>query len=469
MQNDQIETFIRETEKVRHDYKGIEARIIAHNWKGVWVNVGSRFVFSTQQKAQTYKPKKWIEKDPEICLLQKTEPMDAFDQFVDVFREGELTIDGKTIIYKRWTNQDWGSAYSPSFNRLRRSDPEDWSTSKVFAYSLRGSESYSSDRERNEIRSRLESKLSRLRTPFVSFGDFARDFLGPIWMSDAWYNPFAEFLAPIDVCFATGYELQERKATSQCDMAMGYQPSEIRVGYVDFLGDKALRRGTVDITPLKERDDGKRTFAATINVSKDSEKVVLLLLYRGEEVDRLVLHRVAVHRKNPRMLLHAQTDPQFEKFNAGVAARDRKGQDQFERSILLLFHFLGFSSVSPPSSSDSVDLMAFTEDPTRVLLVECTTGSPGLRDKLGKLASRRAAYKRSVPFTRPVAILATSLEKEDIGPSDLERASQEGIITLAAEDIRTLVSMANQGRTIGSVMYYLRRIAPSSANMFPFP
>ncbi len=459
-----VETFLRETERVRRDYKGIEARIIAHYWKDLWVNVGSRFVFSTRREAQTYEPKKWIKKDREICLLQKTEQMDAFDKFVDVFRRGELTIDGKTVIYKRWTNQDWGSAYSPNFYRLRRSDQEEWSTSRVFAYSLRGSESYSSDHERNEIRSRLESKLSRLRTPFVSFGDFARDFLGPIWMSDAWYNPFAEFLAPVDVCFAAGHELQEKKAVFQCDIAMGYQPSEVRVGYVTFLGDKALRRGTVDITPLKERDDGKRTFAATINVSKDSEKVVLLLLYRGEEVDRLVLHRVAVHRKNPRMLLHAQTDPQFEKFNAGIVARDREGRNLFERSILLLFHFLGFSTVSP-SSREAVDLMVFTEDPTRLLLVECTTGAPGLRDKLGKLAARRTAYKRTATFTTPVTILATSTEKEDIGASDLERASQEGVIILAAENIRRLVSMANQGKTTGAVMYYLRSLAHYSANV----
>lgn len=461
---DEVATFIRETERIRTDYKAIEARIIAHYWKDTWVNVGSRFVFSTEHTGRVYRPKKWIEKIGEMCLIEKTEPLDQFDRFMDVFRTGELTIDGKTIIYKRWTNQDWGSPYWSNFYRLRRSDQEEWSTSRIFAYTLRGGDSYSSDRERNEIRSGLESKLSSsVRTPFVSFTDFARDFLGPFWSVDVWGNPFAELLAPIDVSFAKMCELQDTKATFRCDVGPGYLPSEIRVGYATFLGEKALQRGRVKIVG-PEGDKDTRTFSGTVGVSREAERVVLLLVYRDEEVDRLTLHRGAVQGNNPRMLLHARDDPQFEKFDAGIAARDRKGQDLFERSILLLFHFLGFSTVSP-SPGEAVDVMAFTEDPTRLLLIECTTGAPGPRDKVGKLAARRTAYKRKAAFTAPVAILATSLEKEDIGPSDLERASQEGIIILAAENIRTLVSMANQGKATGAVMYYLRGLAPYSANV----
>lgn len=60
MGDDHVETFIWETEGARRDYKGIEARIIAYNWKDDWVNVGSGLVFSTAPTERRYRPKKVV-------------------------------------------------------------------------------------------------------------------------------------------------------------------------------------------------------------------------------------------------------------------------------------------------------------------------------------------------------------------------------------------------------------------------
>ncbi len=234
------------------------------------------------------------------------------------------------------------------------------------------------------------------------------------------------------------------------------------IGYAAFSGDRGLSRGrTAKLVPVKETER-TQSYRGSIRFPSGSDSITLLLSYRGEEVDRQSLHRTAVAGENIRMAVYEKLDPGFEKFGAGLAPKDRKTRAFFEESIRLLFSFLGFSCVKPPTQ-ESVDIVAFTDDPQQVLLVECTTENPELRDKLSKLASRRTAYRKATQVIKLLALVATPLPRSDVSPLDQERASRDGLVLITGENLVKLVEMANRGKTAGAAIRYLQTLAPLGA------
>ncbi len=446
--------------KLREDYQRIEARIIAYHWKENWVNVASRFILSTGLWKSPYLHAKSLATVSELYLFRDTLPITDLDRVFDVFRKGEFSVDGKVILYKRWANQ-WDSAYSPAFYVLKRSDYESWVGSETFAYALRGGESGLQQLTGNEGLRQIESKLASLPTPFVSLTDFATDFVGPLVMPNVWGYPSAEVSAPVKVGFVAPCQVQDGEAQYHLEMGKGYKKSETSIGYAAFSGDRAFSRGRA--TKLVRVKETPRTqkYRGTIRFPSSAESVTLLLSYRGEEVDRQSLYRTTVAGENTRMAVYEKSDPGFEKFSAGLTSKDRKARGFFEESIRLLFSFLGFSCVKPPTQ-ESVDIVAFTDNPKQILLIECTTETPGLRDKLNKLASRRTAYRKAAR-TKPLAVIVTPLPRNDISATDQERASRDGLILIGGENLAKMVEMASRGKTIGATFRYLQTLAPFGA------
>lgn len=453
--------FLATIGKLRGDYQGIKARIIAYNWGENWVNLASRFVLSPDLRKTPYLRTKSLAKVSELCLFGDTLPIGELDRVLDVFRKGQFSVDGKMILYKRWMNQKWDTAYSPVFSVLKRSDYESWVGSETFAYALRGGDSGMQQFGGNEGLRQIESKLASLRTPFVSLTDFATDFIGPLVVPNVWGYPSAEVLAPIRARFVSPCQIQDGEVQYHFEMEKGYKRSQMSIGYAAFSGERAFSRGRTTNLVLTKESPRTQTYRGSIRFPSSAESVTLLLSYRGEEVDRQSLHRTAVAGENIRMAVYEKSDLRFEKFSAGLAPEDRKARGFFEESIRLLFSFLGFSCVKPPTQ-ESVDIVAFTDNPLQVLLIECTTETPGLRDKLNKLASRRTLYGKAA-HAKPIAVIVTPLRRNDIAGIDQERASRDGLILVGEENLMKMVEMANRGKTIGATIRYLQTLAPLGA------
>ncbi len=211
--------FLAAIAKLRPDYQGIEARIIAYNWGENWVNVSSRFLLSPGLWKTPYIHMKSLANVSELYLFRDTLPIADLDRVLDVFRRGEFSVDGKVILYKKWMNQKWDSAYNPAFYVLKRSDYESWSGSETFAYAMRGGGGDGMQQfDGNEGLRRIESKLASLRTPFVSLTDFATDFIGPLVVPNVWGYPSAEVSAPIKVRFVSPCQIQDGEAEYRIEM-----------------------------------------------------------------------------------------------------------------------------------------------------------------------------------------------------------------------------------------------------------
>jgi hypothetical protein len=229
----QLEIFVSEIEKLRPDYRGIDVRIIAFAWNGTWVNVASRFVLSPGLARRPYLHHKSVSRISELCLISDALPIEKLSELMEIFSKGELSIQDKTIIYKRRLNQKWDSPYAPFFNCLSPSMNADWNSWDSFAYSLRVSESGSMMEllQMDGVR-RIESKLASLPTPFAGMQDLTTDFVGPVWLPNVVGWCFLEILAPIGAKIVPPIELERNRAILRFEVAQGYRLSKVSLGYV---------------------------------------------------------------------------------------------------------------------------------------------------------------------------------------------------------------------------------------------
>ena len=452
----QTEMFLTEIEKLRGDYQGIDARVIAFDCKGTWVNVASRFVLSPNRRNRPYHHQRSLDGIKELSLIRDTLHIDQLSDLTSIFENGELSLQGKKIQYRRWMNQKWDSPYAPIFYCLGSGDA-DWNRWDAFAYSLRGSES-GSMREflQPEGVRRIESKLSSLPTPFESLMDLATDYVGSLWVQDVSSSACMEILAPIDVKFIPPLELDGKLATIHYKIANGYPLSKVSVGYVTSQAARVVARGRVT-NQTRIREGQNPTYRSTVKIPSTADNLVLFLSYGGQEVDRQTLSRTVVLGENPRMSACARFDPGLEIFGRGVNPQEKKDLKLFEEAVRSLFTFAGFSCLKP-LPSDAVDILAFTDNARELVLIECTTGTPDLHNKLGKLANRRNAFRK---MTHPVALVATPAMGDEITAGDRDRAKKDGIVLLLREELARLFDMANRGTTPSSVLSYLRTLSPN--------
>ncbi len=454
----QLDMFLSEIGKLRADYQGIDARIVAFDWNGTWVNLASRFVLSPNLRKRPYRHQRSLSRIGELCLISDTIPVEKLIEITDIFANGHLSLQDKTIQFRRWGNQKWDSPYVPVFSCLNNSGRGNWDRWNVFAYSLRADESGGSMREllQNDGIRRLESKLSSLPAPFTGIADLSTDFVGQPWVHDILSWNRLEIVAPIQVNFVSSAKLENNRAMILYDVAPGYQISKVSMGYVTSQADRTLTRGRI-ANRAKVKSGQTDTYQSSVRIPSSTEGLTLILSYRGQEVDRQTTNRTVISGENARITSYAKSDPDLELFHRAIEPQEKKDLSHFEDAVRVLFTFLGFSCMKP-MTSDSVDIIAFTDDPQQVLLAECTTGAPDLHDKVGKLANRRNAYRKT---TSPVAMIATSLPIDEISAVDQDRARKDGIVVVSRENLIELFTMANQGTTPRNVLGYLSQLLGS--------
>jgi len=462
--------FLEAIKNVREDYTLIDARVVAYHVAqdlpagDNWVNLASRFTLSTEQQRG---PIRKIEstKIPGLCAHHEFLPIQDLEKVLGIFTGGELSLGGRRILYKRWSNK-WDSAYSAFFRRLTREQSFRLTGLDAQLFMLSGGESYMQTVVGYEPRSQLEARLPSLKTPFSSLQDLATDFIGSAPWADPWSSSAAEVVAPVAIRFSQGSVIGGQ-LEFQLSIQGGHSATAVEIGTIFSTGTKALRRGKIVARKLKKVSHKPDVLAGSLEIPRSVETVLLLVSYRGEEVDRLQVFRGAVSGVNPRMAAQEVVDPGLKTFSQGLAGEGTGEQKKvrgkgFERSVLLLFHFLGFSCISTfPETTDSADVLAFTGVPGELVLIECTTDAPDLRNKIGKLSTRKRHYDRNNPPLRVIPVVATSLAKEYVSPVDLERARKEGVTVLTASELQELTRVANRGDTPPTVLEYFRSIAPS--------
>jgi hypothetical protein len=71
--------FVSEIANLRSDYHGIDARILAFEWRGTWVNLASRFVLSPILRKRPYRHQRSLSRIGELSLIADSLPVEKLD------------------------------------------------------------------------------------------------------------------------------------------------------------------------------------------------------------------------------------------------------------------------------------------------------------------------------------------------------------------------------------------------------
>ncbi len=213
------------------------------------------------------------------------------------------------------------------------------------------------------------------------------------------------------------------------------------------------RHGSVS---LGERDWKPGTGALRCRVDvplRDGDVTVALFIHIGDRC--LDSMSVPLAGSNPRMSAHNLCDPDGPRFTDKLRDDGWLNSKSFETAVGLLFFFLGFQ-VDPLSAQkglgSAVDHLAHDPGSSVILAVECTVGPPDGGGKLGKLVARSADLANRLPDSEVIAVLATARPKDELSPTELEKADRDDVVLLAQEDLRELWDSARAGVTSGQVV-----------------
>lgn len=199
----------------------------------------------------------------------------------------------------------------------------------------------------------------------------------------------------------------------------------------------------------------KSDVTTTVSVPLKTDDIALQLsLTVGDRcVDRA---RIPLAASNPRIAAHATFDPDLKEFERDLFPEDWSKGSNFERSVCLLMHFLGFQTdpLFGARRKDAVDHMAHDSDTSTVLAIECTCGPLDAAGKLGKLLARTTRIDASIAG-QTIPVLVTARPAAELSPTELQKAEDDGILVLSREDLIELLAAAKLGMSSTEVVQRL--------------
>jgi hypothetical protein len=199
-----------------------------------------------------------------------------------------------------------------------------------------------------------------------------------------------------------------------------------------------------------------------VPILPETTRVEIILSYRGQKVDGMILPRYVASGLNPRIdLLRAVTSKHWDMFMKDIReGRDipsDKVQTRFEEAYLKLMQFLGFSGIHTGKDTSAPDSVIWSGNPEVFILIECTLGLPSKEDKYRRLLERVNSAKTLTKNPRIMGILVTARPKGEIPDEDKKQIAASGIVLLCSENIDELVSMALRGSGTGEVIEYIEK------------
>ena len=162
---------------------------------------------------------------------------------------------------------------------------------------------------------------------------------------------------------------------------------------------------------------------------------------------------------NPRIAVHAASDPELERFRQTLFPADWSHSREFEQAVGILLHFFGFQTdplSSQSGASAAVDHVAHDPLSDAVIGVECTVG-PLETGKLGKLVARTQALRELVHDATIFPVLVCARPRAELSTTELEKAATDGVVVLARKDLQNSWIAVERGATTNDFIRDLQR------------
>lgn len=451
----QAKEFLDAVKPFVEDYEAIEVRLIAFKWRGHWINLSTRAALGMSLPRRQKLPLP-AGKIPGLMIKRVLLPVTDLERILDIFETGELRLGKTKVSFQSIDHSGFTSSYSPSFWSYSRHQSKQFLNIDARCFVLSGGDSTVQSSIGTKGFELLESKLASLDAPFDGMRDLVLTHTGLLRFKGAWSNSTLDVVVPVDIRFESSSTLEEESVIVRTSIRKGHKVDQTSVGVIERKGGNVLRRRRKPLSLGPKLAKDRLLLETEVRVASQADSVLLLLSYKGDMVDRKELFRNRIEGQNPRMSVVASIDPDLRAFGEELRGKGRKPGKGFERAVVTLLSFLGFSCLHVGAGSEAnPDIFAWGHDPSVVYVVECTIAEPDLRNKITKFAARLRHIRTVSPITRAIGVLITTLSHAQINPADLERAKMDKIIIVDAESLESLLELAQNGAGVGEALHLL--------------
>jgi len=309
----------------------------------------------------------------------------------------------------------------------------------------------------------LEHRWRSLSAPFTGGEDVLRSYFG-LNVERRSTGCTYHCLAPIPIEFLerTGFANDVLRIGVRATRAANTK--EIKIGLVANAGEERVSIDCLSSGWIEE-EGGSR--CCDIEYTRPGiREAVLLLRYRGVQIEERHAHNPAWPSQNPVVQVHEYFDPQrgvLHKQLFGDAGSEKPPKN-FEAGVAWLFGFCGLPPLvyARAGIQDEVDLVIHAPAQRTIACVECTVGGPDKEDKMNKLYKRCRDIEAVAPDWDVLPALATPWKERGV-PEDTERAAREkGVALLTRDKLERLEDLGLRNASQQAVLDFLRQCVPQT-------
>lgn len=447
-------------------WKSVEVKAVCFSAYEKWINLGTRIILSEKPPTDIIT----FDSLPEFLRFKafhETLDINKLDDLLVQLERGILTVCGNDIYFKIESNDVKVTPLSFNFYRDYRSErfiPLNFAYPMVI---LRAGESIHRllyNHAEAIGQEYLDSGLRSYKVPYNGLNDVLVSFIGiPKPDFGRIESAIIEVIAPIKLRLENDCKLSNGKLTIHVEV-VGYDDLKgISIGLIEHSGTIPQCRTSL----VLERTDWKKENGRLIYVKEvdadNATSVDIFLSFKGEFLDMLRVRDPSTILKNPRIKVYDHFDKDLKVLSKYFESSD---SEEFEKGVGLLLHFCGFNVGSyglvkgkkgTSGIQEEIDLVAFAPD-DYVIAVECTIRDIDVNEKISKF-SRRIKELRELfaPLGDYIIVplIFTTLERNKISKSDLEKAGREGVGVVPIENIKELLEMAGQQKGLEENLIYL--------------
>jgi hypothetical protein len=136
-----------------------------------------------------------------------------------------------------------------------------------------------------------------------------------------------------------------------------------------------------------------------------------------------------------------------------------------EHAVATLFHLMGFSVAQYgrntfPRGGDMPDIVAFSEDGSVVLLVECTSRAVDPGSEIAKLATRARELQSRVSDLTVQPVFWTQQKRSDLIESAVDVAMSERVAIVGLDELKALMNLATRAPSSARAVQLLSALTP---------
>ncbi|SRR6266571_2996078 len=450
----QFDEFTSAIEPIKHIWRWIDVRVLAVDERDLgWLCDYLRVVFVAT------KPTRWKDLPEVEGLLVRHEilPMDGLGDLFAMVGSGDVRLGDEVIHIRQGGSSQFqvATGYSTRWFERPISAGEFGVDCKTFALQTWISMSVTNERYRRFelLDGRLKDHnppwdgLSHLRTAFLSMNANAAA------RQDAAH---VDILAPLFLRLGPRCSVRGTRCTIEPEVEETLKTEFVAAALFGFEGATISHSQRVRFSPAEG------TSLKKVGLPKRFNPVRCVLTYRGMSAEVRDLYQDLAKVPGARWAAFRAIVGPPEELEEALS---EKSSDPLEHAIATLLHLMGFSVVHYGRNTfarggDMADIVAFSEDGSVILLVECTARAVDPSSEIAKLATRARELQNRVSNAVVQPVFWTQQQRAELIDPAIDLATKERVAIITLDELKDLMNVATHAPSASRATQVISGLIP---------